>query len=464
MKSINSLHPGSPIFANGTAERAESQPQVPGQICPRNLEKGGFPGRLSRRALLAGSAAGLFATWGSSSSWRTMGAEAIPPANRPQLADRAPTSPVSIRRCRSYDRQEVYRELAAAIDQTGGLRDLVAGKTVLVKVNMTGPVRDFDGRPASETYHIHPTFVEAFCALADQAGARRIVIVEALYYREPMEKILQKAGWDLERLQSAGGHKVIWENTKNLGSWKKYSRLTVPWGGYLYPAFDVNQWYEKADVVVSLAKLKDHGTAGVTMAVKNMFGILPTALYGDDAPNEDSLQARVAILHLARRKVPEGVPAEVGAEIPTDQLLRVPRVTVDIFGVRPADLSIVDGVLTIKHGEGFWNPGVARIEPHLLLVGRNAVCTDAVCAAVMGYDPTALHGSFPFPGENHLQLAADAGLGTNDLSRIEVRGLSIQEALCPFRTPPAPGSLSDWGIPPASESLWGCPQAQAAWA
>ena len=392
-------------------------------------------GRFRRRDFLRVAAAGTAGGWTGLLGRDSFGGS-FTPLRRQNLADKAPSAPVAIRRCQSYDPQEVYRELSAAIDAVGGLRDLVAGKTVVVKVNMTGPVRDFRGRPASETYHIHPTFVEAFCALADQAGARRIVIVEALYYREPMEEILQKAGWNLQRLQSAGGHKVIWENTKNMGSWKKYSRLTVPWGGYLYPAFDVNQWYEKGDVIVSLAKLKDHGTAGVTMAVKNMFGILPTALYGDDAPNEDSLRARVAILHLAKRKVPDGVPAEVGPEIPTDPLERVPRVTADIYGIRPADLAIVDGVLSIKGGEGFWNQGVDLIEPKLLLVGRNGVCVDAVCTAVMGYDPMAPHGSFPFPGENHLQLAAEAGLGTNDLKRIEVRGLSIQEALCPFRTPP----------------------------
>jgi uncharacterized protein (DUF362 family) len=395
------------------------------------------------RLTAGGTAAGWTALWGGYS----FGAS-LTPLRKQNLADKAPSAPVAIRRCQSYEPQEVYRELSAAMDAVGGLRDLVAGKTVVVKVNLTGPVRDFRGRPASETYHIHPTFVEAFCALADQAGARRIVIVEALYYREPMEVILQKAGWDLQRLQSAGGHKVSWENTKNMGSWKKYSRLEVPWGGYLYPAFDVNQWYEKGDVIVSLAKLKDHGTAGVTMAVKNMFGILPTALYGDDAPNEDSLHARVAILHVAKRKVPEGVPAEVGPEIPTDPLERVPRVTVDICGIRPPDLSIVDGVLSIKGGEGFWNKGVDLIEPKLLLVGRNAVCVDAVCAAVMGYDPMAPHGSFPFPGENHLQLAAEAGLGTNDIKRIEVRGLSISEALCPFRKPSEAVPVGAWDWPP----------------
>ena len=36
-----------------------------------------------------------------------------------------------------------------------------------------------------------------------------------------------------------------------------------------------NRRYEKTDVFVSLAKLKDHANAGVTMTVKNLFGIAP---------------------------------------------------------------------------------------------------------------------------------------------------------------------------------------------
>jgi len=363
---------------------------------------------------------------------------------------------VWIGRCSSYDPQEVYQALKNGISSVVDLTKLVAGKTVTVKLNMTGPARDLLGRPASETYHIHPTFAEALCALLDQAGAKRIALVEAWYHREPVEEILTKAGWNLRRLQSAAGHKVILENTKNLGSWKRYVRLNVPWGGYLYPAFDVNPWYEKTDIFVSLAKLKDHATAGVTMSVKNLFGILPTSLYGDDAPNEDSLRARVAILHMARRKVPDGVPAEVGPDIPTDPLLRVPRVTTDILGARPVDLAVVDGVITIKNGEGFWNEGVELVEPKLVLVGCNAVCTDAICSAVMGYDPCADHGKFPFPGENHLQLAADAGIGTHEVDRIEVLGLSVREALCPFRTPPAlvPGGTATTWPPRIPANVW----------
>ena len=70
-------------------------------------------------------------------------------------------------------------------------------------------------------------------------------------------------------------------------------------------------------------------------------------------------------------------------------------------------------------------------------MGRNPVCTDAVATAVMGYDPLAKAATGPFPGDNHLALAADLGLGTNDPKEIEVVGLSLEDAKYPFRWEPA---------------------------
>jgi len=182
--------------------------------------------------------------------------------------------------------------------------------------------------------------------------------------------------------------------------------------------------------------MKDHEVAGVTLSVKNLFGITPTALYGDDAPNEDSVEARVKPLHMNQRPLPSGVPAQLGANPPNNAGSRVPRIVADLLGARPVDLAIIDGVDTQKGGEGFWNDGIRPVQPKLLMAGRNAVCTDAVCAAAMGYDPTADHGHFPFPGENHLKWAAEAGVGTNDPARIEIAGLSLKEARFPFRIPP----------------------------
>jgi len=240
-------------------------------------------------------------------------------------------------------------------------------------------------------------------------------------------------------IDRAGGGKVSWEDTRNRGTFKDYSRLTVPWGGYIYPAFDLNQRYEKTDVFVSLAKLKDHANAGVTMAVKNLFGIAPTSVYGDcydgagkPAVDEHSISARGDTFHRGKRQPPAGAPQELNPSSSREWSHRVPCVTADLYGARPADLCLVDGIETNRGGEGWWIKGVEPIQPHLLMAGRNGVCTDAICTAAMGYDPTAGHGEFPFMGENHLALLANKGVGTHVVEDIEVRGVPLREAVFPF--------------------------------
>jgi len=84
-----------------------------------------------------------------------------------------------------------------------------------------------------------------------------------------------------------------------------------------------------------------------------LFGITPTALYAEDAPNEDTVKARVAPLHQNKRPLPDGVPQQLGPNPPNDQANRVPRITADLLGARPVDLGIIDGVDTIRNGEGF---------------------------------------------------------------------------------------------------------------
>jgi hypothetical protein len=57
------------------------------------------------------------------------------------------------------------------------------------------------------------------------------------------------------------------------------------------------------------------------------------------------------------------------------------------------------------------------------------VKVDAVGMVVMGYDPYAERGTSPFiRGDNSLRLAEEAGIGTRNLKRIEVVGLSIKDA------------------------------------
>ena len=68
---------------------------------------------------------------------------------RPNLlaAERAPAGRVAIGLCTEYDRR-VEIALAAMFDQLGGLDRLVGGKTVAIKLNMTGtPDTRFNGMP-----------------------------------------------------------------------------------------------------------------------------------------------------------------------------------------------------------------------------------------------------------------------------------------------------------------------------
>jgi len=349
-----------------------------------------------------------------------------------RAAPATPSSPVSIARCRAYDREAVFRQLGAMMDQLGGLAKLVSGKTVAVKVNLTGnPKTPALGLPASRTYHTHPDVVMAVATLLDRAGARRIRFVECTYQNGPFEPYLLGAGWDLNALGALKAA-VDYEDTHNLGKGKQYYEVKVPWGGSLFPAYHLNHSYVDCDFYISLAKLKNHATAGVTLGIKNNFGITPTSLYSHREPNEKSTSARVAIFHTGRERPADGLPQEIDPNSPRRPTYRVPRHTIDSVGIRPVDLTIIDGIETVSGGEGPWLKELALQKPSLLLAGRNVVCTDAVATAVMGYDPMAAAATGPFPGDNHLAMAAALGLGTNNPKEIEVVGLSLEEARHPF--------------------------------
>ena len=394
--------------------------------------------QITRRQALAYSlgTAGWIAA-GSATSLFADGKSSIP-MNRRDRSRRAPTSPVSIQRCESYETALLRAKLDQAFKDIGGIRKLIANKTVTIKINVTGGPGKLAELPGYRTYQTHPHMLAAVCAALHDAGAKRIVVVESQYSDKTPEQVLGGGGWDVNAIKSAGGGKLDFEDTRNKGTHKSYATLKVPWGGLLYPAFMVNPSYEQTDVMVSLAKLKDHLCTGVTGAAKNLFGIVPTSLYGGDAPNEKSLHYRGPILHNGTRDVPAGVPGELEKLPEKDCRRRVPRVTADIVGARPIDLAIIEGIETNRGGEGPWAKGVEPLAPKLLIVGRNPVCTDAVATAVMGYDPTAAHGEFPFPGDNHLLLLNQMGVGQCNPKRIEVRGMTIQQALFPFNAKRVP--------------------------
>jgi hypothetical protein len=118
----------------------------------------------------------------------------------------------------------------------------------------------------------------------------------------------------------------------------------------LHPAYD------ETDVFVSLAKLKNHATCGVTLSLKNSFGITPSSIYGSDAgedePNENPATAadRYTRATASRRNRRAGDRPNS----PRDAGYRVPRIVADLAVARPIHLQVIDGVETMIGGEGPW--------------------------------------------------------------------------------------------------------------
>jgi uncharacterized protein (DUF362 family) len=349
-------------------------------------------------------------------------------------APAAPVAPVALAKCKTYSPAELISTLDRMFDQLGGLTRIVRGKTVAVKINLTGsPTYRVGYLPLGDTHYTSPHVIAAAVHLMGRAGARRIRILESPWSSAyPLQETLLQADCDPRDIESAAPH-VEFENTNFLGQGKKYSRLVVPFGGYLFPAYELNHSYNDCDVFVSMAKLKEHETTGITLSMKNCFGITPASIYGASAgiddPDENPKGGR-GMLHSGKRQPSKIAPAEKDPNSPRQAGYRVPRAVVDLIAARPVDLQIVDGVRSISGGEGPWAPGIAPVQPGVLIAGTNPVATDAICMAVMGYDPMADRGTIPFEtSDNMLRLAEEAGLGTRDLSRIEVVGSPIKDVV-----------------------------------
>ncbi len=386
---------------------------------------------ITRRQLLAGSGLSLVSLV----------------RGQPPAAPSAPVAPVSVAKCASYD-ADLVSMLAKQFDQIGGIGKLLGGKTVAIKLNLTGGGR-IAGYTAGQTHWVHPKLLGATCHLMGLAGAKRIRILEGAARGDALEDKMLNAGWDVNALRSTAPI-VEFEGTNHLGNGKRYARLKVA-KPYIYPAFDLNHSYEDTDVYVSMAKLKHHEECGITLTIKNAFGITPNSIYGDDAgvdePNESARRGRETLLHAGKRQPPKSAPQEVDFTSLRFEGYRVPRICVDLTAARPVDLAIIDGIESSVQGEGPWVKGFKYANPQVVIVGRNPVCTDAVATAVMGYNPRAKRGEAPFhritppetPGapewaENPMLLAEAVGIGSANLSRIDVRGVPIKDAVFDFES------------------------------
>jgi len=180
--------------------------------------------------------------------------------------------------------------------------------------------------------------------------------------------------------------------------------VSVPGGGVIFNSFLFNRLVMEADVFISLACMKTHSQAVVTLTMKNLIGIAPGSVYGyPPSPTKWILHEKAG---------------EKG-----DQYMA--GVIVDLCRARKIDLAIIDGRIAME-GEGPHEGDPVKLD--LLIVGADPVATDTVASAIMGFDPEKVPT---------LHLANQLGLGTNNLHEIEIKGEKIENVFYPFK--PATG-------------------------
>ncbi len=141
----------------------------------------------------------------------------------------------------------------------------VRGKRVLLKPNLV----EFDPNGVINT---HPAVVEAAADAFQTMGARDVIVAEGPGHRRDNEYLLSASG--LYDVIKDHGIRYVDLNTDDV-------RLTPLKSGYT----NLKQLYlpetlYNADLLVSMPKLKTHHWAGVTLSLKNMFGVIPGSVYG----------------------------------------------------------------------------------------------------------------------------------------------------------------------------------------
>jgi uncharacterized protein (DUF362 family) len=378
-------------------------------------------------------------------------ATAIPPTLTPTPAPSATAtatatpaykSLVAVGRASAYEPRALRQELERMLSSLGGLSDLaLRGARVGIKPNsdrrrLVGCARQIAGHRAVPR---HPAVGRA---VRMPAGPGRRA--PGRHGRTGRRSHLRPVGYR----EMAGPLGIEPVDLCQPAPYAEFSRFPVGPRAAIYDEFELNGVLGELDVFVSVAKLKCHSTTGVTLALKNLIGIAPISRYRRSAQDNNRSAFHESVVYDTR----------------------VPRVVLDLSQARPIHLALIDGVITGEGGAGPWDAGLAQVRPGVLLAGRDAVATDAVAAAVMGFDPAAPSGSMPFVhADNHLALAHELGLGTNVLDEIGIAGPAIRDVLYrsnrrvdrPLTTmprrqpppPPRPAPISHLALPDGARTL-----------
>jgi uncharacterized protein (DUF362 family)/ferredoxin len=275
------------------------------------------------------------------------------------------TPRVALVRCGAYELDQVEAAIRRAVDLLGGMSAYVQpGQRVLLKPNL---LRAMAPEKAATT---HPTVVAAVARLVNEAGGKPFIVESpgGPHNLRWLTAVYQKTGmnWAAE----TGG--------ATLNTDMETTLVSHPEGALLH-RLDVVAPLLQADVVINLPKLKTHNLVGLTLSVKNLFGVVPGAT---KVSYHSKLQDRA----------------------------RFCMGLVDIYTfVKPA-LNIMDAVVGME-GEGP-SGGQAR-QFGAILASPDGLALDVASAELVGYPPLDVRTT---------AVAAERGLTTGRIEDVEMLG------------------------------------------
>jgi uncharacterized protein (DUF362 family) len=214
----------------------------------------------------------------------------------------------------------------------------VRGKTIVLKPNLV----EFDPDGVINT---NPLVIEAAIDCFRTLGARQVLVAEGPGHRRDNEYLLTASGIygviKEHRVPYVDLNSDDVRPTRLLSSFTKLEQLYLPETLY------------NADLLVSMPKLKTHHWAGVTLSLKNMFGVVPGSVYG--WPKN--------ILHW------QGIHnsiLDINSSLPVRQF------------------AIVDGIVGM---EGNGPLQGQAIDSGVLIFGEDLVAVDATAARLMKIEP-----------------------------------------------------------------------------
>jgi uncharacterized protein (DUF362 family) len=213
----------------------------------------------------------------------------------------------------------------------------VAGKSVLLKPNLV------DYIPEAEI-NTHPILIIAAADCFRRLGVKRVIVAEGPGHQRDTQLVLQATG--LAQHLKEQGIPFVDLNRDEVAKVRlraDYSRLKHLW---------LPRTVLKADFIVSMPKVKTHHWSGVTLSMKNMFGVVPGVKYG--WPKN--------LLHW------RGIQQSV----------------VDLVATVPIHFVIADAIVCME-GNGPLAGTARRLDR--ILLSDDPVAADATCAQLMGLVP-----------------------------------------------------------------------------